>query len=553
VPTPAFEWNEYEVPADGEGDGLGLLVAEAAKPTVTLALPDLSAWPSPLAKAEILLQSAAEVEHALMVQYLYAAYSLKTVRDVTDPAQKAVLTETSPTAWPQVLLGIAREEMGHLMTVQNLLLLLGRAPNFEREDFPARKDLYPFALHLEPLTRRSLAKYVVAEAATDAAGIDDIIALARESAGATINRVGVLYGLLGFVFTAPGDVDSGASGDAQWDAIVRRLAAAAHQQAPAESWHLRDEDFHTNALSQQADPEDWQVAHLRVHRVADRAAAVQAIRDIGEQGEGPTTADELSHFARFHGMFRGQAGVPPFPEAAEWLPTRDVPTDPKVQDITQARTRRWAELADIRYALMLGLLEHYLLGDADERGVLTGWIFAEMRARIGYIARELTAMPRADGPDAAGVAAIPFTLPAELHLPSDQSARWAVHRHRTEVAIAKVEEMRAADAADAASTYLAGLLDSDRARLDLMTDPATRPIPTSFARDILPLFRLKDAQHMNFKGVDLQTYDGVRTSAALILDRVSDADAPMPPPPDQRWTKAQTDLFARWIAQDFPR
>jgi Ferritin-like len=552
LPTPAFKWNDYEVPAHPGGNGPELLAPEAAPATVTVSIPDLSAWPTPLEKAEILLQSAAEVEHALMVQYLYAAYSLKTVKDVTDPAQKAVLTETSPTAWPQVLLGIAREEMGHLMTVQNLLLLLGLAPNFEREDFPPRKDLYPFALNLEPLTRRSLAKYVVAEAAMDAAGIDDIITLAKNSVGAPINRVGVLYGLLGLVFTAAGDVDSGATGDAPWDAIVRRLAVAAHQQAATEAWHLRDKDFRTDSLSHQADPEDWQVAHLRVHRVADRAAAVQAIRDIGEQGEGPTTADELSHFARFLGMFRGQAGVPPFPGAAEWLPTRDVPTNPKVQDITEPRTRRWAELADIRYALLLGLLEHYLLGDVEERGVLSGWIFAEMRARLGFIARELTAMPRVEGRDAAGAAAIPFTLPADLHLPSDESGRWAVHHRRTEAAIAKVEEMLAADAGDGASAYLASLLDSDRARIELMTDPASRPIPTSFARDILPLFRLKDAQHMNFKGVDLQTYDGVRASAALILDRVSNADAPMPPPPDQRWTKAQTDLFERWIAEDFP-
>jgi hypothetical protein len=333
---------------------------------------------------------------------------------------------------------------------------------------------------------------------------------------------------------------------------VRLFAAAAYQQAPAEAWHLRDDEFHPRALAQQADPEDWQVAHLRVHRAADRAAAVQAIRDIGEQGEGPTTAEELSHFARFRVMFRGQPGVPPFPGATEWVPARAVPTDPKVEDITQARTRRWAELADNRYALLLGFLQHYLLGDVDERELLTGWIFAEMRTRIGYIARELTAMPRVAGPDAAPVAAIPFTLPVDLHLPSSRSARWEVHRRRTEAAIAKVEEMRAADAADGASTYLAGLLDSDRARLRLMVDSATRPIPTSFVRDVLPLFRLKDVQHMNFKGVDLQTYDGVRASAALILDRVSDAGAQMPPPPDQRWTKAQIDLFARWIGEDFP-
>ena len=44
---------------------------------VKVPLPDLSAYPTPRDKAKILLESAAEVEHALMVQYLYAAYSLK--------------------------------------------------------------------------------------------------------------------------------------------------------------------------------------------------------------------------------------------------------------------------------------------------------------------------------------------------------------------------------------------------------------------------------------------------------------------------------------------
>jgi hypothetical protein len=521
----------------------------------------LSAFQTPRAKAEILLQSAAEIEHALMVQYLYAAYSLKTADDVTDPAQKKVLDEKSATSWPQVLLAIAREEMGHLMTVQNLLLLLRLKPNFEREDFPPPKDLYPFKLHLEPLTRRSLAKYVVAEAATDAPGIQDIVDLATESSGAPINRVGVLYGLLGVVFTTAAGIESGATGDAAWDGIVRGLAALAHQhQPPPEAWHLHDEDFHPEALSQQADPDDWQVGHLRVHRVRDRAAAIQAIRDIGEQGEGPTTADEASHFARFLAIFRGGDGVQPFPQT-EWVPTRDVPTDPRVQDFTHARTRRWAELADIRYALLLGFLEHYLLGDPDERALLTGWIISEMRARIGYVARELTAMPRADGPGAAGVGAIPFTLPEveDLHLPPDRAARWEVHRHRTEAAIRKLEEMRAEDAMDRANDYLANILASDRARLDLLSQPPDGPVGTSFVRDILPLFRFKDVKHMKRFGVDLQTYDGmgglpgVHDSATAIKDKVSDDDDPMPPAPDARWTKGQIDLLTRWIDEESPR
>jgi hypothetical protein len=549
--SAAFEWNDYEVPA-GAGDGTLELLADAASTTVTVALPDLSPWPTPLGKAEILLQSAAEIEHALMVQYLYAAYSLKGSADVSDAAQKAVLTETSPTAWPQVLLGIAREEMGHLMTVQNLLLLVGLAPNFEREDFPPRKDLYPFALHLEPLTQRSLAKYVVAEAPSDAAGIDDIVALATDSAGSQINHVGVLYGLLGLVFSAPDVIDSG---DAEWDTIVGRLSVAAYQQSPPESWHLHDEDFKPRSLARQGDPDHWQVAHLRVHRMADRAGAVQAIRDIGEQGEGPTGGDELSHFARFLGIFRGHDGIAPFPEPGSWLPTRDVQTDPKVQDIANSRTRRWVELGDIRYGLLLGFLEHYLLASAVDRGIFTGWIFAEMRSRVGYLARQLPTMPRAaeGGGPPAEMASIAFTLPADLHLPDDEAARWAVHGRRTEAAIAKVQEMRSGDPVDGQNAYLADLLASDLARLALITDRHPgEPVATSFIRDIKPLFRTKDVQHMNFKGVDLATYDGVRASAEFIRDRVRGIGGPMPPAPDQPWTAAQGDLFARWIDDGFP-
>ncbi|CAA9474478.1 MAG: hypothetical protein AVDCRST_MAG67-428 [uncultured Solirubrobacteraceae bacterium] len=562
MPAPGFRWTDYEVPADGGGETFELLAtAQTGAPapaTVTIALPDLSDFPTPREKAEVLLQSAAEVEHALMVQYLYAAYSLKAARDVTDPAHKAALRETSEIAWPTVLLGIAREEMGHLMTVQNLLLLLAMAPNLEREDFPPQKDLYPFKLHLEPVSQRSLAKYVVAEAPAGAPGIEDIAALATDSAGTTINRVGTLYGLLGLIFAAPDQLGPGASGDETWDAMVRQLSVAAFEQAPAETWHLPDDAFDASSLARQADPAAWQVGDVRVHRMADRAAAVQAIRDVGEQGEGPIGAGELSHFGRFLTIFRGQTGVVPFPAPSEWTPTRDVPTDPTVGDIGDARTRRWAELADIRYALLLGFVEHYLLARAVHRDLLTAWIFAEMRSRIGYIARLLTTLPRGDATATAAVAAIPFTLPAVIHLPADEAARWDLHRERTNAAIAKVQAMQAAgDATDEViGKYLADMLASDAARISLIEQlPATAPIPTSFARDIQPLFRPKDIDHMDNLGVILDVYEKVDERRDAILERLAapdDLDV-MPKPPDPRWTEPQLELFRRWIAENRPR
>jgi hypothetical protein len=554
VPAPEFQWIAYDA-AEAAGPLSALLAAPAGMAAApAIELPDMSAWPTPPEKAKVLLESAAEVEHALMVQYLYAAYSLKSADEVTDQAQKAALDESLPGSWPQLLLGIAREEMGHLMTVQDLLALLGMPPNLDREDFPPQKHLYPFTLHLEPLTQRSLAKYVVAEAPADAQGIDDIVALAHDAAGAPVNRVGVLYGLLGLIFTRQDQVQPGGSGDPAWDAVVRLLAEFAYKQAPPEAWSLADDAFPAGAGAGQADPQDWNVGGVRVHATTDRATAVAAIRDVSEQGEGPTSGGEQSHFQRFLGIYRGGAGMAAFPGPGDWVPTRAVPTDPTLASITEAATRRWAELADIRYALLLGFVEHYLLSSGDSRKLLTGWIFAEMRSRLGYIARALTAMPL--GTEGAA-AAVPFTLPAQLTLPATEPERWALHAERTQAAIAKVEEMQAAGDAGAEATYLPDLLASDRARLTLMQaagGPQPPPVTTSFARDIQPLFRPKDIEHMAGFDVDLESYDGVTKAATAILKRVSSTGPRrMPPPPDPSWTAPQLQLFQRWIDEGFPK
>jgi hypothetical protein len=66
-----------------------------------------------------LLRIAAEVEHTLLVEYLYAAFTL------------------GPHAGPKYrrsLVTIAKQEMGHFVTVQNLLRLLGASPHLDRDD-----------------------------------------------------------------------------------------------------------------------------------------------------------------------------------------------------------------------------------------------------------------------------------------------------------------------------------------------------------------------------------------------------------------------------------
>jgi hypothetical protein len=103
-----------------------------------------------------LLHIASSIEHALMVQYLYAAYSLDDKR--RNPKERAKVA-----LWQNLILSIAKEEMGHLLTVQNVLCLLGGQMELVRKNYPWDSGFYPFEFRLEPLTVGSLACYIYAE------------------------------------------------------------------------------------------------------------------------------------------------------------------------------------------------------------------------------------------------------------------------------------------------------------------------------------------------------------------------------------------------------
>ena len=103
-----------------------------------------------------LLRQATEIEHALMVQYLYGAFSVK-------PHYAGIVGSGLPTS--NDLMGVSAMEMQHLRDVNGLLIALGAAPSLERQGFPFEPEVYPFEFNLEPLTEASVAKYVYCEAA----------------------------------------------------------------------------------------------------------------------------------------------------------------------------------------------------------------------------------------------------------------------------------------------------------------------------------------------------------------------------------------------------
>ena len=115
--------------------------------------PDQVSWHDHLV---MLLHVGAEIEHGLMLQYLYAAWSID-VDGAPDEWRRALR------GWQNSILAIAKEEMGHLITVQNALMLLGAPPNLGRSDFPWDVDYYPFPFCLEPFSRDSVAVYLFTE------------------------------------------------------------------------------------------------------------------------------------------------------------------------------------------------------------------------------------------------------------------------------------------------------------------------------------------------------------------------------------------------------
>lgn len=110
-----------------------------------------------------LLAEAAEIEHTLMCSYLYAAFSLK--RD--DPSCGDRQTKAIK-RWHSAILGVAIEEMSHLLIVSNLTVALGGRPHFTRPNFPVSSGYFPadVVLRLTPFSMDTLDHFIFIERPT---------------------------------------------------------------------------------------------------------------------------------------------------------------------------------------------------------------------------------------------------------------------------------------------------------------------------------------------------------------------------------------------------
>lgn len=425
------------VPA-AEPVGVRAAIAPAAPP----APPPEFNWRDRVA---MLLHVGAEIEHALLVQYLFAAYSLDGPQVPPGELQQKVR------GWQETILGIAKEEMGHLVTVQNVLTCLGAPLNLDREDLPWGTPFYPFEFTLEPLSPRSLARYVVAESPDRWEGpqADEIKRLAA-GGGTPVMPVGRLYHEIAAILG-----DEEAIDEASFQAATLPFQA---------SWDEWGRGYAEGARGQDASNVTGVPApDVLVIEAYSRASAVGAIDEIGEQGEGVDVVanlDETSHFRRFLTIFEQLSELSPDEQRQV---ARPLQRNPKAGAFAGAEAQLWGHLFNLRYRMLLVNLAHAFqrAGPATEspRGLLIHRTFREMY-NLRAIAGFLVGLPATNDPDGPR-AAPPFAMPYTLDLPSHEPDRLRVQRDLIDAAALLLEPLRHVTD-ERGERYVLALLEADR-------------------------------------------------------------------------------------------
>ena len=375
-------------------------------------LPVLATPSAALREATLLLQIASEVEHEFLLQYLYASYSL-------DPSKGPIVSGVQ-----RQIVSVARQEMAHLVTVQNLLLALNQPFDINRENFPTHPDLYPFPAALEPVTSTTIAKYLTAEAPalnsiTDPADRAIAVAAATQAAQSVPNlhRVGAIYAVLYWL------LQEGDQAEGPW--LLDRATIDALITKYGSGFHIKNADFADPAkiANFAANENEWGAFDsMHIDPVFPRLSALTAIKNISFQGEGPEESPGMpSHFRVFLGIYRDS--LPNFPAGA----VRNIPTNPCVvpagvppagasNEISEPVTAAWASLLNLRYRiLLLDILTALSLDRSSapdaalRQSIISDWAVAfEMVSFIAPLAQGLTTKPLAATPANPQFAAAPF-------------------------------------------------------------------------------------------------------------------------------------------------
>ena len=364
------------------------------------------------------LGKGAELEHLVMLQYLFAAFSLKQREDegLTPETLDAVKR------WRRTLLEISAQEMLHLALVQNLLTAVGAAPRLARPNFPMPAYAYPAGVRIElvPFGEAALRHFAFLErpegmAVDDAEGFEAIgqaVALPHDEGDEIVphlqefDTIGQLYRSI----------------QAGLEHLQGRLGA---------------ERLFVGPPGSQATEVHFRWPELVP--VTDLSSALQAIDTIVEQGEGARGEWRDAHFGRLLGILDEylalKAADPSFEPARQVVMAnvRPQPTGVVVPLITDGGTTRCMDLLNVSYEVLLQLLSRYFANTdetPEQLKVLADVAVGLMFSVIKPLGSVVTTLPV--GSDLPGVTAGPgFELFYQVdYLLPHREAAWVLMEER---------------------------------------------------------------------------------------------------------------------------
>ena len=338
-----------------------------------------------------LLREAAELEHTIMCEYLFAAFTMK---QRTDEGLSATQFEAVD-RWRTTILTVAKQEMLHLTLVQNLLTAIGAAPHLSRPNLPTAAKHFPAGVQiaLVPFGERALRHFLFLER-------PEGVALDDPDAQTAVDRSRPLM--------ADDDIVPAPEGFATVGHLYRAIDVGF-------SWltsTLGEERLFIGPAPAQTSPD---VMHWDgLVAVTDLKTAHQAIDVVVEQGEGATGDWREAHFGKFLQIYDEylalRAADPSFEPARPVLPGHVRPHryGEAVPLIEDPRTRRVADLFNVVNEIVLLALTRFFAHTDETPGqlaMLENVAVGLMFAAIKPLGQLLTTLPF--GPTAPGRTAGP--------------------------------------------------------------------------------------------------------------------------------------------------
>jgi CDGSH-type Zn-finger protein/truncated hemoglobin YjbI len=398
-----------------------------------------------------MLCEAAELEHAIMCQYLFAAFSLKQTEDegLTAAELDAVLR------WRKQVSHVATQEMLHLALVHNLLSAIGAAPHLARPNLPAPASHYPAGVQLVlmPFGEQALRHFMFLERpeGMDLADADGLAAIGKAvplMSERDIVPRGQDFATVGHLYR---------SVEAGFDHLAAKYG---------EDWLF--------VGPRQAQATQAHFGWPELIPVTDLASAHRAVDEILEQGEGPRGHWRDAHFGQFVAILdeyqelrdanRGFDPVRPVLVANVRPPERDV----AVPLISDRLTARVTDLFNVGYEIALQIFERFFAhtGETDaELKVLADATIALMVRVIKPVGDLITTLPVGQGyPGKAAGPSFELFYESDYLMPHREAA-WALLAERLDEAAWLCEEIqtgRGTAIADKLEPVLAAMRDISR-------------------------------------------------------------------------------------------